>query len=128
MGKVEDVADRGGAERIDRLGVVAHDGQPTALRAETLEQPRLQAVRVLILIDQHAIEAVADRRPGLLVLQQFAPLHQQVVVVEHVQIAFPIAVTGKQFRERFGVFLLRWELLLETRVERKLGVHHVTVN
>jgi hypothetical protein len=52
FGKVEDVADSSGAERINRLGVIADDGQPPSARLERQDDRRLEPVRVLILIDK----------------------------------------------------------------------------
>ena len=60
LGEIEDVADRGGAEGVDRLGVVADDRQPLALRRKRVKDVGLERVGVLILVDQHAIEQLAD--------------------------------------------------------------------
>ena len=59
-GKVEDVAHRRGAERIDRLGVVADDGEPAPVWLQRQQDRSLQAVGVLVFVDQHMIEAAAD--------------------------------------------------------------------
>ncbi len=64
FGKVEDVADRGPAKRIDRLGVVPDHGQARAVRAKLLEDSGLDGVRVLVLIDQDAVEPLADGITG----------------------------------------------------------------
>ncbi len=114
LGKVEDVVDVGRPEGIDRLGVVAHHGQPLALGREEVKDLGLQGVGVLILVDQHAIELLAHRRPGLRIGQQGVPVEQQVVVVQHgggllavhvavqqpLQLVGPIATPGELAGER----------------------------
>jgi hypothetical protein len=47
-------AHRRGAKRIDRLGIVADDRQSLAIGFERNKDRSLQAVGVLVLIDQHA--------------------------------------------------------------------------
>ena len=65
--EVEDVAHRGGAEAVDGLGVVADAGDARAVRAQQRDDVGLQRVRVLELVDQHVVEALAHAgaaRPG----------------------------------------------------------------
>ena len=54
--KIQDVVDGCGAERIDRLRVIADHRQATAVRAQRLQDLRLQRIGVLILIHQHMVE------------------------------------------------------------------------
>ena len=84
LGKVEDVAHRRGAERVDRLGVVADDRQAAAAGLESQQDGGLQAVGVLILIDQHVVEAAADVIGQAGVADHLRPVEQEVVVIEHV--------------------------------------------
>ena len=80
---VEDVAHGRAAEGVDRLRVVADGREAAAVRLQREQDGRLQAVRVLVLVDQHVAEAlphVAGQR-GL--VHQLRPVEQQVVVVEH---------------------------------------------
>src|SRR5262249_31304395 len=49
--ELEDVADLGPAEAVDRLILVADHGEIAVLAAEQLEQPVLGVVRVLVLVD-----------------------------------------------------------------------------
>src|SRR3954466_13273369 len=49
----------GVAEAVDRLQLVADDGQLGRRPAESLDQPQLQAVGVLELVDEDLTEAVA---------------------------------------------------------------------
>ena len=61
--EVEDVVHGRGPERIDRLGVVADDGHARATRLERQQHLRLQPIRVLVLVDQHVIEATRRSLP-----------------------------------------------------------------
>ena len=84
--EVEDVADVGAAERVDRLIRVADGAEVAVLGREQLQQPVLRVVRVLVLVD----EDVAERLPPAL-LRLGKPLEhvhgqvQQVVEVHRVR-------------------------------------------
>jgi hypothetical protein len=54
--EVEDVADVGGPEPVDGLRLVADDEQVAVLAAEQLQQPVLDPVRVLVLVDEDVPE------------------------------------------------------------------------
>ena len=82
--KIQDVADSGGAERIDRLRVVADDGQAASVRLQRQQDRGLQAVGVLIFVDQHMIEAAADFVRDRRIAHHLRPVEQEVVVIEHV--------------------------------------------
>ena len=119
LGKVEDVAHRGRAKGVDRLGVVAHDGQALALGREQIEDIGLERVGVLIFIDQHAIEQLADGVARMLIGQQGVPVEQQVVVIENaagflaidvaveklLQFVRPLLAPGKCVRQNLVEFL-----------------------
>ncbi len=59
--EAEDVLDRRAAKRIDRLRVVAHHGDAGAVGLQAAQDLALQAVGVLVFIDQHVIEIRAAR-------------------------------------------------------------------
>src|SRR6266581_6657174 len=59
-GEVENMAHGGRAKRIDRLGVVTDHGETPAARFQSQQNRGLQAVRILVLIDQDMVEATAD--------------------------------------------------------------------
>ena len=80
--KGQDVPHLGAAKGIDRLRVVAHSGQPLALRFERLQDVGLQAVDVLHFVDQHVVEAAADALRHGRRLHQVPPGQQQVVEVQ----------------------------------------------
>jgi hypothetical protein len=60
--EIEDVAHLCGAEGIDRLRIVADHGQPGAVGLERQQDRRLQAVGVLVLVDEDVVEAATDDR------------------------------------------------------------------
>ena len=51
---------RRGAERVDRLRVVADHGEPLPVGLQRVQDLGLQHVGVLVLVDQHVIEVRAD--------------------------------------------------------------------
>ena len=81
--EVEDVAHGGGAEGVDGLRVVADAGDAGAVRAQQRDDVGLQRVGVLVLVDEHVVEALAHAGAAGRVGEQAAPEQQQVVVVEH---------------------------------------------
>ena len=124
--EVQDVADVGAPERVDRLVRVTHDhelgrldplgGQPVAgggqrlvhlVGAELVDQRVLRVVGVLVLVDEDVTEPATVGLPHLGEgLEQVHGHHDQVVEVERVRLAQPPLVE----RVRRGVRLL--ELVL----------------
>ena len=82
--EIQDVADGRSAEGVDRLRVIANDGQAAAAGRQRHEDRRLQAIGILIFIDQDVVEAVADVLGQLRLGNHLRPVEQQVVVIEHV--------------------------------------------
>ena len=97
VGKVQDVAHGRGAERVDRLGVVADDRQASASGLERQQDRGLQAVRVLILIDQDVIETAADVVGQGGVADHLRPVEQEVVIIEHVLFLLGFDIGREQF-------------------------------
>jgi hypothetical protein len=62
--EVEDVADVGPAPAVDRLVLVADDGDAVLAPRQQADQPVLHAVGVLELVDEHVIEAIGDLLGG----------------------------------------------------------------
>ena len=130
--KVEDVAHGGGAKRVDRLRVVADHGEAAAVGLEPKQDCGLQPVRVLVLVDQHVLEAGAHIGGERRLRHHLRPVEQQVVVIEHVlallgfdiggkqlaQLALDAAAPGKRLAEHGGEFGLR---IHGARVDRKAG-------
>jgi hypothetical protein len=82
--QIEDVADRRGTERINRLRVVANDGQASPVRLERQDDRGLQPVRILVFVDEHVVEAAADVIGENRIDHHLGPVEQQIVVIEHV--------------------------------------------
>jgi hypothetical protein len=95
-GEFENVAHRGGAERVDRLRIVADHGQPAPVGLE-LEQDRgLETVGVLVLVDQHMVEPAGDVFCDRRLAHHLRPVEQQIVVVELVLVLLDVEIGGKQ--------------------------------
>ena len=97
--KVEDVAHGGGAERVDRLRVVADHRQTPASGLERQQDRGLQAVRVLVLVDEDVVEAATDVVGQAGVADHLRPIEKEVVVVEHVLLLLGFDVGREQFLE-----------------------------
>ena len=97
--KAEDVLDGGGAERIDRLRVVADHRDALAARAQQLEDLRLQRVGVLVFVDQDVIELRAHLGREPRVARHRVPVQQQVVVVERLVGELSLDVGAVQARQ-----------------------------
>ena len=83
--EVEDVADVGAAEAVDRLVVVADHRDVAVLLGEQLQPAVLGAVGVLVLVDQHVAERAAVALAHLVEqLEQVHAAEQQVVEVHRV--------------------------------------------
>ncbi len=70
-------------EGVDRLVLVADDAQVVALAEPQLQEPLLERVRVLVLVDAEPAFPGADRRAGIGVdLEEVDRLDQEVVEVD----------------------------------------------
>ncbi len=81
--EIENVADRGGAKAIDRLGIVANDGQSLAIRFERQQDRRLDGIGILILIHQHVVEQATHLGGEFGHLHQFRPIEKKIVIIEN---------------------------------------------
>ena len=84
IGKVENVADSRGAERIDRLRVVADDGEAAPTGLQRQQDRGLEAVGVLIFVDEDMIESAADVVGKGRVADGLRPIEQKIIVIEDV--------------------------------------------
>ena len=82
--KIENVAHRRGAKRIDRLRVVTDDRESLAVGFERNEDRSLQAVGVLIFIDQYVIKPRANVAGDRIHLHHLRLVEEQIVVIEYV--------------------------------------------
>ena len=113
--KAQDVADLGGAKAVDRLRVVAHHGQAPAIGFEALQDARLQPVGVLVLVDQHLVEARAQMCRQARVTHHLVPGQQQVVVVQRVLAELLGGVGAKQ----------RFQVVMPLGAPRKILAQHL---
>ena len=92
--EVEDIVDVGSAEAVDALGIVAYHADALPLACQEPDDLMLGEVRVLVLIDQHEVEAFL---PGVghvgIAAQQQPGVQQQVVEVHRIRLlqAFLVA-------------------------------------
>ena len=100
--EVQDVAHGGGAEGIDRLGIVADHRQALAARLEREQDRGLEPVGVLVLVDENMVEAPAEfgRDRGL--GRHLRPVEQEIVVIEHVLALLGLDIGGEQLAQLGG--------------------------
>ena len=104
LGEREDVLGRRRAEAVDRLQVVADDGDVASRSARSPpDEVDLQAVDVLVLVDEQVVDAPRQLRADDRVLRQRAPVEQQVVEVDDAERALARPVVDEQPREVVGV-------------------------
>ena len=121
-GKIEDIAHIGGAKAVDRLGIVADDGETGAVGLETEEDGGLQRIGVLIFIDQHMIEQRTHPRRQFGYLHELAPVQEQVVIVEYALALLGCDVAVEQFAELRFPFRAPGKPFQQHRFQRLVGV------
>ena len=127
-GEVEDVAHGRGAERIDRLRVVADHGEAAPVGLERQQDRRLQPVGVLIFVDQDMIEARADLGGELALGQHVREIEQQVVVIEHVLALLRLDVSGEQLLQLGRPVGAPRKRPAQHLLERRLAVHRARID
>ena len=91
----EDILDLGAAERIDALGVVAHDADARVAQRQTPYDHILRIVGILILVNQNILEQILIARQHVgTVPQQDIGLQQQVVEVHSPVLLAAPAILG----------------------------------
>jgi hypothetical protein len=93
--EVENVAHRGGTKRIDRLGIIADDGQATPSGLQGKKDRGLEPVCVLVLINENMIEAAADLAGKAWVADHLGPVEQQVIVIENILTLLFLDISGE---------------------------------
>ena len=111
IGKVQNITNGRGAERIDRLRVIADHGEPAPARFQRQQNRRLQAICVLVFVDQNMIETTADLARDILVRYHLRPAKQEIVVIEHVLLLLGLDIGGEQVFELIGPARAPWEEL-----------------
>ena len=100
MRKIENVAHCRSAKRIDRLRVVADDSQAAPARAQGEHDLPLQAIGVLIFVDQQMVETTGDFAGDALLLHHLREIEQEIVVIEHVLTLLGLDIGRKQGAQR----------------------------
>ena len=126
--EVEDVAHRGAAERVDALRVVAHHRDALPGRLHRQDDLRLQAVGVLVFVDQHVVEARADLLRPARLGHHLGPEQQQVVVVQHVLLLLGFDIGAEQLLQLVLPLAAPGVGVLQHLVERVAGVEHARVD
>ena len=127
-GEVEDVAHLRRPEAVDRLGVVADDGQATPVGLQPQQDLRLQPVGVLILVDEHMVEAGAECGGRRRVGEHLRPVEQQVVEIEHLGRLLGLDVAGEERLQLGGPADAPGEAALEQRLELLAAVHRPRID
>ena len=131
--KVEDVPHGCGTKRIDRLRVIADDGEPGPIRTQRQQDFGLKPVGVLVLVDENVIKASADIGGDGRLRHRVTPVQEEVVVIENVvsllscnvglkeaaELCGPLGTPRKQPGERF---FERTPGIDSVRVDRQAGV------
>ena len=127
-GKVENVAHRRGAERVDRLGVVADHGDALAVRLHRSQDRCLQAVGVLVFVDQHMVEFLAHVPADGGFRSGVRPVEKQVVVVEHRMALLRLHVAPEEQPQLVLPLGAPGEGRREHLLERQLGIHRARID
>jgi hypothetical protein len=121
-GKIENVAHGGGAKRIDRLRIVADDGQASAVRTQRQEHGGLELVGVLIFVDQHMIEARRDILGDRGLLHHVRPIEQKIVVIEHLLLLLGLDIAAEQRLQLPLPHLAPGKIQVQNLLQRLLAV------
>jgi len=126
--KIKDVAHRCGPEPIDRLSVIANGRKPRAIGCQHQKNICLQPVGVLIFVDEDVVESRAHLcgdggNPG-----GFAPVKQQIIVIEHVVLLFGSDITSKKPLQLGFPFVAPRVEIRQRLCERAAGVDGVGVD
>ena len=116
------------AEAVDRLRVVADDGQADAVRTQVPDDVDLHLVDVLVLVDEDVVVAAGERGAERAVGEQGAPAQQDVVEVEQRPLALAEHVRAEQAEHRVDVRLDPGELFGDHVPRVPAGVHGARVD
>jgi hypothetical protein len=126
--EIENVADRGRAKVVDRLGIIANDGQSLAIRLERQHDRRLDGIGVLILIHQHMIEQAANFARDFGHLHQFRPIEKKIVIVEDMLALLRLDIALEQAAKILFEAGAPGEMLCEHAIEGVPGIHRSLID
>ena len=110
------------AEGVDRLGVVADDGEALAVGAQQPHDVDLDLVDVLVLVDEHPVPPRTESGTRVGVGEQRAAVEQEVVEVEQPPGTLASAVGAQQLVDRVHVVEAPGELVGDHLARRDAGV------
>ncbi len=126
--KVQDVPHGGGAEGVNRLGIIADNGQPLPARREAPQDLGLQGVGVLVLVDQDRVEPRANELRRLGLATEGVPVEQQIVVVEDGERLFAVDIGVKEALQGVQVHPAPGKRRIQHIDERLLAVDATAVD
>jgi hypothetical protein len=90
----------GAPEGVDTLRVVSHDRDVAVRLAHSAKNPRLQHVRILILVDEDVVVETGDLLPKFRRgFEQQGPEEQKIVVVDEIALLLPARVICENLSE-----------------------------
>ena len=126
--EIQDVAHSRGAERIDRLRVIPDHSQAAAVGLEREQDRGLQAVRVLVFVDQHVVEAACNVRRDRRLRHHLSPVKKEVIVVENVLVLLGLDIGGEQPPELGVPHGAPREHRAKQLIERRFGIDRARVD
>ena len=100
------------AEPVDRLRFVADHGEALSLRSQQPDDVDLEAVHVLVFVDQHETETCGEMWSQIFVPQERAPVEQEIVEVQEGRAPFAGGEVPEQrsddVRMRCAPRVFRW--------------------
>jgi hypothetical protein len=127
-GEVENVPHGGGPKGINRLGIVADDGQAPAVGFEPHEDRGLQPVGILVFVDQNVVEAPGHIGGDGRHLHHLRPIEQQIVVIEHALALLGFHIGEEELLQLLLPRCAPGEGLRQHRLQHPLGIDRVAIN
>jgi hypothetical protein len=128
LGKIQDVAYRGCAKGVDRLGIVAHHAHAPSVGPQAAQDLGLQHIGVLVLVDQDVIVEIRDGLGHARIAEQVIPVEQEIVVVQNLPAELGLNITGKKSAQGVLPFETPGKGPLQAGAQRRLGVHHARID
>ena len=121
--ELENVARLRGAERVQRLRIVADHRDARVIAPQRGEDVHLEAVDVLVLVHEHVIERARETRTETIVLRRRPPEEQQIVEVHEPRRSLPLHVAPADRRDLVDALLRPGRDLGDHRRQRAARVY-----
>ena len=112
----------GPPEAVDGLGLVADHREALSVWGQKPHDVHLEAVQVLVLVDQHVAKALRQLGAQLVVAHEGTPIQEQVIKIEEAGAAFASGEISKELTDDGDVGLTPWVLQWHQLAERALGI------